>query len=144
MGQRGVERAVERAQLGVGLAVGARQGAALGEGQERGRVLDGLRRLRQAGQEKSGNNLNKCNMKCSGKGAHDSNRDYQLDSLVVLASGPGAHRPRRLDERVGAAQQEAVAGGAGAAPLEGGLQRGRRSPVHRDHRHEPPVPHTGE
>ena len=64
--------------------------------------------------------------------------------LAVLAPGPGAHRPRRLDERVGAAQQEAVAGGAGAAPLEGGLQRGRRPAVHRDYRHEPPVSHTGE
>ena len=49
VGQGGVERAVERAQLGVGLAVGARQGAPLGQGQERGRVLDGLRRLRKAG-----------------------------------------------------------------------------------------------
>ena len=54
MGQRGVERAVERAQLGVGLAVGARQGAAVGEGQKRGRVLDGLRRLRQTGMVRKG------------------------------------------------------------------------------------------
>ena len=50
VGQRGVERSVERAQLGVGLALGARQGAPLGARQERGRVLDGLRRLRQAGE----------------------------------------------------------------------------------------------
>ena len=72
------------------------------------------------------------------------NRIVITNSLAVFAPGPGAHRPRRLDERVRAAQQKAVAGGAGAAPLEGGLQRGRRPPVHRDHRHEPPVSHPGE
>ena len=54
VGQRGVERSVERAQLGVGLVVGARQGAPLGQSQERGRVLDGIRRLRQAGRDRVG------------------------------------------------------------------------------------------
>ena len=39
---------MERAQLGVGLPVRPGQGAAQRAGEERGRVLDVLRRLRQA------------------------------------------------------------------------------------------------
>ena len=69
---------------------------------------------------------------------------YQLTASLVLAPGPGPHRAGRLDERVCAAQQEAVEGGAGAPALALGVQRGRRAAVHRDHRHEPTVPHTGE
>ena len=42
-----MERSLERALVGVGLSCRAGQGAAGREGPERGRVLDGLRGLRQ-------------------------------------------------------------------------------------------------